>query len=254
MKPLHYIIFHPDYAREQLTIKGKAIVNGLPENWTGAVWVDAAGDNEDPFVLCENWLYSYCHAIQLRRTPSSKKPYVKEGSYLFFCSGDAADRGEIKVDTVFVVARVAEWPRHVEGLPLEFHEHYQNAKSDLWNYHFRFPFSGQHKGIYTYVAKTWSRGGNGYSFLPIDAGGNRVSFSLAAFTPYLKRAIEDKVYMKRPVMLEEDHKNMILKSIHSSAAVKVIQVHTRRTQPEAGIVTACRRPGDSIALAMNTCG
>lgn len=240
MKPLHYIIFHPDHAREKLTIKGRAIVNGMPEHWTGAVWVDAAGGNEDPFVLCENWLYSYCHATQLRRTPSLKSPYVMEGSHLFFCSGDAANHGELQVDTVFVVGHVAKWPRNIQGLPSEFHEHYEDTNSDLWNYHFRFPFSGQHEGIYTYLAKAWSRNEDHYSFLPIDVSGSRVSLSLDDLTRDLKEAIQGKVYGKRPVLLGENDKNEILKLILSLASIKVVQVHTRRHHQEDGVTNACR--------------
>jgi hypothetical protein len=253
MPPLNYIIFHPDYAREKLIIKGRAVINGMPENWTGAVWVDAAGSNEDPFILCENWLYSYCHATQLRRTPSLKSPYVMEGSYLFFCSGDAANRGALQVDTVFVVGHVAKWPRNIQGLPSEFDEHYQDTNSDLWNYHFRFAFSGQHEGIYTYVAKAWSRGADDYSFLPIDVSGDRVGFSLDELTSDLKEAIQDKVYMKRPVPLGENDKAEILKSTLSSASIKVVQVHTRRHQQEDGTTTACSRPCNSSSLKINPC-
>jgi hypothetical protein len=243
MPPLHYIIFHPDYAREKLIIKGRAIINGMPENWTGAVWVDRTGSNEDPFVLCENWIYSYCHATQLRRTPSLRLPYVMEGSYLFFCSGDAANRGELQVDTVFVVGHVAKWPRDIQGLPSEFQGHYEDTNSDLWNYHFRFPFSGQsgqHEGIYTYVAKAWSRDADDYSFLPIDVRGSRVSFSLDDLSRDLKEAIQDKVYGKRPVPIGENDKNEILKSILSLASLKVIQVHTRRHHQKDGVANTCR--------------
>jgi hypothetical protein len=244
MKPLHYIIFHPDHAREMLTIEGKAVINDMPENWTGAVWIDATGGNEDPFVLCENWIYSYCHATQLRRTPSLKSPYAMKGSYLFFCSGNAANHGELQVDTVFVVDHVAEWPRNVHELPLEFREHYQDNNSDLWNYHFRFSFSKQpeHKGRYTYVAKAWSSDADNYSFLPIGINGHRVSFSLDNLTPELKKIIQDKVYGKRPVMLEENHKNEILKLILSLASISVIQVNTRRHEPEGGMTPACSQP------------
>jgi len=253
MKPLHYIIFHPDNARENLVIKGRAILNGMPEHWTGAIWVDAAGGNEDPFVLCENWIYSYCHATQLRRTPSLKSPYVMEGSYLFFCSGDAANRGELQVDTVFVVGHAAKWSRSVQALPSEFHKHYENSNSDLWNYHFRFAFSGHHEGIYTYVAKAWARDAKDYSFLPIDVSGNRVGFSLGRLNYSLRKVIQDKVYMKRPVPLGEHDKNEILKPILSSASIKVVQVHTRRRQQEDEKTTACSRPCNSIALKLNPC-
>jgi len=48
MTPLHYIIFHPDYAREKLEIKADAIINGNKENWQGFIWIDEQKGNEDP--------------------------------------------------------------------------------------------------------------------------------------------------------------------------------------------------------------
>ncbi|MBE9200880.1 MULTISPECIES: hypothetical protein [unclassified Nodularia (in: cyanobacteria)] len=108
MKPLHYLIFHPDYARKKTEVQGKALIKNQLTDWQGSVWVDQPHGNEDPFVFSQMWLYSYCHATELRRKPVSKKAYLKAGSYLFFCSGDAANKRIIQPDTVFVVDHAAK--------------------------------------------------------------------------------------------------------------------------------------------------
>lgn len=89
----NYIIFHPDYARDQVKVTGEAIVgNRLQRKWKGDIWVDAIGNgNEDPFVFNSGWIYSYCHASQLRRRVSEN--YLQKDSWLVFCSGDSANRG-----------------------------------------------------------------------------------------------------------------------------------------------------------------
>ncbi|MDZ8263663.1 hypothetical protein [Nostoc sp. ChiQUE01b] len=153
MKPLHYLIFHPDYARNKTKVQGKAFIKNQLTDWQGYVWVDEPYGNEDPFVFSERWLYSYCHATQLRRKESSKHAYVTAGSYLLFCSGDAADKGTIQLDTVFVVDHVAEWADNPQGLPEEFQKDYQNKNSDLWERHLKYPFHGEHTGQYTYVSR-----------------------------------------------------------------------------------------------------
>ncbi|OUL20977.1 hypothetical protein BV378_28375 [Nostoc sp. RF31YmG] len=153
MEPLHYLIFHPDYAREKTEVKGKALIESQLTDWQGHVWVDKPGGNEDPFVFVKNWLYSYCHATQLRRKPTSNAPYLRAGSYVFFCSGDAANQGAIQLDTVFVVDHPANWPDKQQGLPEEFKQDYKNNKSYLWQRHFKYPFLGEHEGKYTYVSR-----------------------------------------------------------------------------------------------------
>jgi len=162
MLPLHYVIFHPDYVREKLIIQGRAIRHNYIDDWQGTVWLDKDdGGNEDPYVLSKRWIYSYCHATQLRRKPSLKFSYVTTGSYLFFCSGDAANRGQLQVDTVFFVDTVAVWPER-KGLPDLYGPHFENRQSDLWNRHFKFAFlRGHHEGKYTYVAKNWTQNSEG---------------------------------------------------------------------------------------------
>ncbi len=120
MQPLHYLIFHPDYARKKTEVQGKVLIRYQLTDWQGNVWVDEPNGNEDPFVFSERWLYSYCHATQLRRNPVTQDAYVRSGSYLFFCSGNAANKKTIELDTVFVVDHSAKWPDNQEGIPEEF--------------------------------------------------------------------------------------------------------------------------------------
>ena len=142
-------------------------------------------------MCCLNrWIYSYCHATQLRRKPSLKFPYVTTGSYLFFCSGDAANRGLLEVDTVFLVDTVAEWPER-KGLPDLYGPHFENRQSDLWNRHFQFAFlRGHHEGRYTYVAKNWALNSEDYSFLPLNKTGERVSIRFTKLSTDLHWSIQ----------------------------------------------------------------
>ncbi|MEH2242868.1 hypothetical protein [Nostoc sp.] len=207
MKPLHYLIFHPDEQRTKTEVKGEALIESQVTDWQGYVWVDKPdGSNEDPFVFSETWLYSYCHAAQLRRKESLKHAYVRAGSYLFFCSGDAAQKGTIQLDTVFIVDHVAKWMDNPQRLPEEFQQHYQNKNSDLWLRHFMHPFHCCHKGKYTYVSRQQFHKKDDYSFLPISQNGDRVEFNLKLLTPDLKSKIEHKTSGRYPVILSEEEK------------------------------------------------
>lgn len=227
MKPLHYLIFHPDYARKKTEVQGKALIKNQLTDWQGSVWVDQPEGNEDPFVFSKMWLYSYCHATQLRRKPSSTHDYITEGSYLFFCSGDAANKRIIQLDTVFVVDHAAEWPNNQQGIPEEFQKDYENNKSDLWERHFKYPFLGEHTGNYTYASRQWFDRKDEYSFLPISQNNDRVEFDLGLLTPDLKSKIENKIYGKRPVILSEEEKTEILIKILSLTSIQVIGNLTR---------------------------
>ncbi|MTJ08980.1 MULTISPECIES: hypothetical protein [unclassified Anabaena] len=222
MQPLHYLIFHPDYARKKTEVKGKALIEHQLTDWQGNVWVDEPDGNEDPFVFSEKWLYSYCHATQLRRSPESNDAYITEGSYIFFCSGDAAHKRTIQLDTVFVVDHAAKWPDKQQGIPKEFKQDYQNNKSSLWERHFKYPFIGQHTGKYTYVSRQWFDRKDEYSFLPIFDDGDRVKFDLELLTSELKSKIENKIRGKYPVMLSEEHKTELLKIILSLTSIQVV--------------------------------
>jgi hypothetical protein len=232
MPPQHYLIFHPDRARTKTRVQANALIGDQLIDWQGHVWVDNPSGNEDPFVFSQSWLYSYCHATQIRRTPRPNSEYVSTGSYLFFCSGDAANEGAIQLDTVFVVDHVATWPANQQGLPEEFKEHYRNNSSDLWQRHFRYPFYGSHEGKYTYVSRQQCDRTDGYSFLPIAKSGDRVSFELDALTRDLRQSISEKITGKRPVPVREDQKTELLTRILSLTEVQVIGGLTREADPK----------------------
>ncbi|OYD89636.1 hypothetical protein CDG76_34155 [Nostoc sp. 'Peltigera membranacea cyanobiont' 210A] len=222
MKPLHYLIFHPDYARKKTEVQAKVLMDDKLTDWQGNVWVDEPCGNEDPFVFSERWLYSYCHATQLRRKPISKSSHVTAGSYIFFCSGDAANENTIQLDTVFVVDHSAKWPDNQHGIPEEFQQDYKNNKSERWERHFKYSFLGQHTGKYTYVSRQWFDSKDEYSFLPISQNGDRVEFNLGLLTSNIQSKIKDKVNGKYPVTLSEEQKTELLKIALSLASIKVI--------------------------------
>jgi hypothetical protein len=90
----HYIVFHPENKRQQIFVHAVALEkNGINQNWRGNIWVDCIGiGNEDPYIFNDTWLYSYCHASQLRKNrhwPS----YLQTGSKILFVSGQHADKG-----------------------------------------------------------------------------------------------------------------------------------------------------------------
>ena len=119
---IHYIIFHPENQRQSINVTGKFIgVNTTaPQIWKGTIWVDQLknqGSNEDPFVFNKSWLYSYCHATQLCRNKNRDNTYLQEGSHIIFCNGDAANRGLLEMDTVFVVGTVHKWDLKSMDIP-----------------------------------------------------------------------------------------------------------------------------------------
>jgi hypothetical protein len=222
MGPLHYLIFHPDGAREKTKVRASALVGGQLIDWQGSVWVDKPNGNEDPFIFSTRWLYSYCHATQLRRTPRPNSAYIKTGSYLFFCSGNSANKEIIQLDTVFVVNHVAKWPQNQQGLPDEFKEHYRNSSSDLWRRHFRYPFHGYHEGKYTYVSRQWFENKDAYSFLPISTSGERVAFDMGVLTRDVRLSILSGVPGKYPVLLSDQGKTEMLRETLAMTQVQVI--------------------------------
>lgn len=221
MAPLHYIIFHPDNARQKTEVHGQVLINNQITDWKGHVWVDSPGGNEDPFVFSQRWLYSYCHATQLRRSPRNAA-YVTQGSYLFFCSGNAAEKGAIQLDTIFVVDRTANWPNNQQGLPEEFQQDYKNTKSDLWERHFKYAFLSHHKGIYTDVSRHWFDNKGEYSFLPISESGERVTFDINVLNPNLQSLVESKIKGKYLALLSKEDKRELLKLTLSLTNIQVI--------------------------------
>ena len=182
-----YLIFHP--ARTVFQASGTARVAGQEGEWAGQLWADRTTpegtSNEDPFICTDFWLYSYCHATQLRRR-AQPLPFVQRGSRLFFCEAAAAKKGFLQVDTVFKVAYDLPWepPGHIPDAFL-----YLDDESPEWRRHLRhgteLPGSdGAHVGRFTYVAEM-----GGASFLPLSADRRPVSTSAAGVSRRLRTTV-----------------------------------------------------------------
>lgn len=219
MSIAHYIIFHPERARQAVKVSAKILSkNIVTSTWEGTIWVDKVRvGNEDPFVFTEKWLYSYCHASQLRRNVSHC--YLQKGSYLIFCSGDSANNSVLKIDTVFEIENVHFWQRSpILELPQQFISHMYNGKSELWRRHFKYPFYCVHQNVtHTYEANV----GNGNSFLPLTKD-ERTEVKFEELSLQLRDKIQKKVWGKYPVLLDEDEKSSILNFIKSKADILVI--------------------------------
>lgn len=224
MDKANYIIFHPDHARQITQVRATVMENKqILTNWKGNIYVDQIGvGNEDPFVFYEPWLYSYCHASQLRRN-IRKDSYLQVGSKLIFVSGQQADKRLLTVDTVFLVGEVQKWGRPLE-LPIKYKSHFQNNKSELWRRHLRFPFFGQHKTVsYSYEAELWNNNKAKYSFLPLDKEQNRISIPFDQFDNELIKKIEGKVKGKYPVLLTDNEIKSIDSLVDNVTKTKVLK-------------------------------
>ncbi len=202
----HYIIFHPEHQRQKQAVSATSLVGGkIVLNWTGDIFVDKIVNgnedgNEDPFVFNDPWIYSYCHASQLRRNKSHC--YIQRHSWLFFVSGQFADQGLLTIDTAFLVNNIHLWGQPDLQLPLNF-QYLNSKRSDkLWKRHFKFPFQGQHSGVtHSYEAELWHTNNQYFSFLPYTAIGDRVSIPISSLTNSLANKITTKIRGKYPVLL-----------------------------------------------------
>ena len=225
MNKAHYIIFHPDHQRQLTRVKATAMVSKqVLTNWTGNICVDKVGvGNEDPFVFNDPWLYSYCHASQLRRN-FRKDSFLQLGSKIIFASGHQADKGILSVDTVFLVGDIQKWDSKPLQLPLKYQPLFQNNKSDLWRRHFRFPFFGSHDTVsHTYEANLWNKNKGDFSFLPLDENENRISIPFDNFNTELLKKIAAKVKGKYPVLLSDNEIKIVAVQIENATATKVLR-------------------------------
>lgn len=169
--PLDYVIFHPE--RLPYKAEGLQFIDGETRKWSGIAWADripvTAEKNEDPYIWANEWLFSYCHATQLKRVGSvSSNSRVGPGSRLFFCSTPAARKHQLlMVDTVFKVARCMVWPCPGIAHP---ESHRFGDATEEYQRHFKHGIRGPgkkgHLGRFTYVAQM-----GGHSFLPLGADG-----------------------------------------------------------------------------------
>ena len=222
----HYIIFHPDRARQKAVVSGVVLRNEEAiEGWQGYVWVDCIGrGNEDPFVFTDPWLYSYCHASQLRKS-SGWPVYLKAESHLVFVSGDQANLNKLCIDTVFVIENVLNWNKPL-GLPSKYQYTYKVENNPLWSRHFRFPFEGVHEKVSkTYEAAMWRDGHAKFAYLPVVAAtGERVSIELDDLDVMLAKKIRRNIKGKYPVLLSGSDVEAILKEITKDSVLKVVEI------------------------------
>lgn len=229
MDQAHYIIFHPDKARQAINAKATVIENGqVNTTWEGKICVDSIDNgNEDPFVFSDPWLYSYCHATQLRRNFREDGSYLQKDSVIFFVSGDCANKERLTIDTVFGIENALRWTKKPElTLPIKFRG--INEDSPLWKRHLKFPFCGQHASVtHTYEARHHTDQDTEvealFSFLPIAKNGNRVTIPFGELTKELVAKINKKISGKYPVLLTEAEMKTIFQLIKNSAATKVLK-------------------------------
>jgi hypothetical protein len=222
----HYIVFHPDYVRQRVRVNATALVGGILDTaWAGEIYVDAIGNgNEDPFVFNDPWLYSYCHASQLRRNDRPDS-FVKVGSVIIFVSGQQADNDILAIDTVFIVGGVQKWEQKPSiQLPSKYSAHLDDDGSPLWNRHFRFPFEGSHSSVsHTYEAKQWGDHKEPFSFLPLSQDGDKTSVQFSNLDKDLCAKIKVNVSGKYPVLLTGSEVAQVLTEIESNTKTKVLK-------------------------------
>jgi hypothetical protein len=231
----NYIIFHPDYARDQVKVTGEAVVgNRLQKKWVGDIWVDAIGNgNEDPYVFNNGWIYSYCHASQLRRNISTN--YLQKDSWLIFCSGDSANDGVLCVDTVFQIELVHEWIQTPHLAPPLGFKGVRKNKPDLWNRHLKFPFQGQHSSVsHSYEAAL----GTNKSFLPLK-GNCRVSLDFELIPLAIRNKIIRNVRGKYPVNLTESEASALVTLIRKRCDTQVLRIINLPINNISGQGTTC---------------
>lgn len=226
----NYIIFHPK--RQEVEVSA-TVLNGskIIKGWIGNIFVDCVGDgNEDPFVFNNPWLYSYCHASQLRRKERPHGEYLQKGSKLIFVNGNDADSGMLTVDTIFEVGEVLDWGRcysPMQELPGKYLHIKKNKKSDLWTKHFQFPFrtkNPSHTGVTnTYEAKLWNEDCDSYSFLPLNREGKNVSIPFSQLDQDISDYLKEKRKGKRPALMSCEDIAPIIKMIDEQTDIKVLQ-------------------------------
>lgn len=223
---IHYIIFHPENQRQIQNVSAISLVsNTINHNWQGNIYVDKIRfENEDPYVFNDPWIYSYCHASQLRQSPNHHLGNIQGGSWLIFVSGQYADNGILIIDTCYLVDNIHPWIHNPLTLPVQFQYLHNDLHNDLWTRHFKFPFLGQHTGVKnTFTAKLWDNISEDYSFLPYNSCGDRISFPISRLTIDLANKIKGKIWGKYPVDLLDNEISEILEIIDELTQTKVLK-------------------------------
>ncbi|NVO19783.1 MAG: hypothetical protein HXX13_08785 [Bacteroidetes bacterium] len=218
----HYLIFHPERQRINATVK--VLRNNLIYECDRDILIDRIANgsgNEDPFVFSNPWLYSFCHATELKRAPKEK--YVQPGSILIFVNSKMAEQGILKIDTVFHVRKGLVWPKKATIPPAE----YSDRNSDIWFRHIRHgirPLNEKgHKGEYTYEATMYSNSNKDFSFLPIF-NQNCKGIDLVLEFSNLWNRLKSELYGKKPFPLEEPDVKEILNLLDKNTSEKVVEI------------------------------
>lgn len=226
----NYIIFHPNRDK----VKALATVinsnNEIIYDWEGQIFVDNLdGKNEDPFIFNNPWIYSYCHASQLKRN-QRRGSYLQPGSKLIFVSGPDADNGMFTVDTIFIIDSVLKWDTSLPANSREVPSKYSLIKNDrnsvLWNKHFKFPFEGQHSKVtHSYEAKLWEDHEiqTQYSYLPLTENQQSVSIPFSELPCSIMNILIKKRKGKFPAEISSEDINLILELIESKTSTKVVR-------------------------------
>lgn len=221
----NYIIFHPDFKREEVAVEAISLVdNELKLEWNGNIQVDKRGvGNEDPFVFRNPWVYSYCHASQLRRNERKDNTHLQVGSIIIFVSGQKANKCTLCIDTIFVVGKVQKWGENPLSVPISY-QNDKKSQTELWKRHLQFPFNGVHENVsHSYEAELWEEGKDSFSYLPYNKNKESVSLNFSDIADNIRIKIKDKVKGKYPVLLTNVEINEILKLIENQAYIKVVK-------------------------------
>jgi len=101
------VIYHTDTQRCNYTISKGSCLNKdetLNKDWNGTINGDTLPGNVDPLVITNPWFYSYCQGNKVF-------PHIVENSILFFASSESAKNNKkLKIDTVFVIDKIINWP------------------------------------------------------------------------------------------------------------------------------------------------
>lgn len=229
-----YIIFHPDRQRQTIDVRADVLRNGAVEkDWVGRVLVDSINvGNEDPWCLSQPWMYSYCHATQVKRSR------MGEGDIIFFVSGADADRELLRCDTVFVVEERLAWDNG--KVPEQLADKYQEGSQE-WKRHLKYglPDEPGHTGKYTFTAKKYSDGIAVYSYLPLTSSGCNVGIPFGAL------GIAEKVRKKRkgkyPIELECGEATALYHSISRAAEIKVVCIQEVLSKTNDKVSVGCGR-------------
>jgi hypothetical protein len=233
--PAHYIIFHPDNQRDNPLVQATAISQGIVnKNWQGHIHVDKINQtNEDPFVFHEPWLYSYCHASQLKRVHTSD-PHLQAGSWLFFVSGQAADQRQLAFDTVFLIGDLQAWRSASSNnprLPDKYQYLMHDRQNPLYQRHLGTPFEyidtkGKpvHGSVkYTYEADLWEPNKTQYSFLPLTADMQKPAIPLETLADTFRQKITACIRGKIPAPLTPTEQQTIMTLLLQRTQIQVVR-------------------------------